>query len=164
MLFSNSIFFARGFLDLKLGINVGAKYNSGYGIFPDGTRSNTKFTLWTVPVDLALGFDIPVSRFLKFSASAGPSVVALFQSRSDRDYHEKGNSTNQVGRGYFASAQALFGLSSIFPRYGVQMYTDYSVGQTQLSIEARMVKYQNFQDDITIDGTSIGAGMIFEFL
>ncbi|OFZ14514.1 MAG: hypothetical protein A2X86_17880 [Bdellovibrionales bacterium GWA2_49_15] len=164
LLFSNSKYFARGFLDLKWGINVGAKYNSGHGLFPNGATSDTRFSLWSIPVDLSLGFDIPISRFLKFSASAGPSAMGLIQSRDDRDYGEKGKHNRQVGTGYFASAQALIGLSSIFPKYGVEMYTDYSVGQTQLSIEGRMVKYQNFQDDITVDGTSFGVGIIFEFL
>ena len=164
LLCSSAQYFARGFLDLKWGLNIGAKYNSGYGLFPGGVTSETRFSLWSIPVDLSLGFDLPISRFLKFSASAGPSALGLIQTRNDRDYGEKGKHARQVGTGYFASAQALIGLSSFFPRYGVEMYTDYSVGQTQLSVEGRMVKYQNFQDDITVDGTSFGLGIIFEFL
>ncbi|MBI2521800.1 MAG: hypothetical protein HYV97_15400 [Bdellovibrio sp.] len=164
LLFSSASYFARGFLDLKWGLNIGAKYNSGHGLFPGGAVSETRFSLWSIPVDLSLGFDIPLSRFLKFSASAGPSALGLIQSRNDRDYGEKGKHNRQVGTGYFASAQALIGLSSFFPKYGVEMYTDYGVGQTQLSFEGRMVNYQNFQDDITVDGTSFGVGIIFEFL
>ncbi len=164
LMLSSSKFFARGFLDLKIGINIGAKYNSGYGLFPQGAQSETKFTLWTIPVDLAFGVDIPISRFLKFSVNGGPSALGLIQSRNDRDYGDKGADTREVGTGYFASAQALIGLSSIFPKYGVEMYTDYSVGQTQLSVEARTVHYKHFQDDITVDGTAFGVGIIFEFL
>jgi len=164
LLISSSRFLYRTFLDFKFCFNLGVKYNSGVGTFPDGSQSETKFTLWSIPIDMGLGIDIPISRFLKFSVSGGPSALLLLQSRDDRTYAQGDKSQKQYGYGYYGSAQALFGLSSIFPSYGTDLYSDYGIGQSFLSLEFRTVKYDNFKENLTVDGTSMGVGMIFEFL
>lgn len=151
-------------INILWGANAGFGLSQGNGRFVDGTRSDAKFSLWTLPVELGLTLEIPISNWFTLSAEAGPSAMGLYQVRSDFESGAKGKRRRQVGTGYYAEAKFKLSLSNIFSGTGFDYFSEYGISNTYLDIIARMQDYGNFQDDITITGQSLGIGFTFDYL
>lgn len=88
--------FKTDFLNGHWAVGAGVGFNSGKGIFIDGTRSDTTFKLWEIPIDAGLGLEIPFGHWLKLSGTAGPSAMGLVQNRSDFQRGEKRKKKNSI--------------------------------------------------------------------
>jgi hypothetical protein len=165
LLISGERYFTRGMINLLWGVNLGVGFNTGKGIFTNSSeQSKVKFNLWTLPLDLSFGFEIPLGSWLKVAASGGPSALGLWQSRSDREDKDAEKAVRQVGFGYAATGKLKFNLSTIFPQLGVDMTSTYDVSDFFMNLEARVQQYDNFGDNIQVSGASFGLGFTFEFL
>jgi len=165
LIISGQNYFSKGRINTNYGVNVGAGFNYGKGIFSQSSEvSDVNFKVWAFPLDLTVGFEVPVGTWLKITASGGPSALGLIQSRSDRSDDDVDKKRKQVGFGYAATAKLKFNLSSIFPAIGVEVNSSYDVSDFYMNLEARMQNYDNFGDEITVTGTSFGIGFTFEFL
>lgn len=143
---------------------AGVGYNSGRGLFVNGTRSDTKISLWEVPIDAGLGLEIPVYTWFKIAGTGGPSALGLMQNRSDIQRGEKGKRKIQYSPGYFANAQVKINLSGFNEETAYDLFTSSQITNLFLNLEVRHQNYANFQDDIKISGTSFGVGFTFEYL
>lgn len=160
-------YLTRRFIDTLWGINVGMNFNRGRGAFTsDKTYSEDAFiNLWSFPLDLGLGLNIPLSPWFGASVMAGPSGMILLQNRSDRSEDEKGKTLKQFSTGYFADVQFRFSLSDIWPGGTFKLYSDYDVTKLWLNLEARQQSYSQFQQkDVSVSGTSMGVSFTFECL
>jgi hypothetical protein len=151
--------------DFSLGINFGYGYNSGRGIFTQ-TRDESKavFRLITLPLDFSVKYALRTSRWLKFGVSGGPSLMGLYQTRSDRETGESGKRRRQVGFGYFAQLSAKMSLSDIYPAFYYKLFDTFSITKVWFGIYGRHQNYSNFLDEISISGNSLGIGFTFEYL
>lgn len=158
-------YFSRGFLNTFYGLGLGVGYSVGKGIFSNSTttESNVKFLLYSIPVDLRLGFDLVPSRYFRLSFAAGPSAMGLLQSRSDLEREDSRKYRRQVSYGYFANGKLQISLSALSSSKAFRMFSMSDVTNMFLNIEARIQSYENFQDDLSITGSSIGAGFTFEY-
>ncbi len=164
LMFSFEKAILNSWVNILWGANAGFGLSQGNGRFVDGTRSDAKFSLWTIPVELGLTLELPVSNWFTLSAEAGPSAMGLYQVRSDFEKGAKGKRRRQVGTGYYAEAKFKLSLSNIFSGTGFDYFSEYGISNTYLDIIARMQDYGNFQDDITITGQSLGIGFTFDYL
>lgn len=146
----------------SLGGGVG--YNSGKGIFVDGTRSDATFNLWEVPVDLGVGMEVPLYTWFKIAGTGGPSVMGLMQNRSDFQRGEDGKRKFQVSPGYFLNGQMKINLTGFSDETATDLFTSSQITNLFLNLEARHQSYSNFQDEIKVSGTSFGIGFTFEYL
>lgn len=156
--------FLNSWVNLAWGANFGVGLSQGKGVFVDGQQSNTEFSLWTIPVELGITLELPVSTWFDLSAEAGPAVVGLYQVRSDFEDGAAGKRRRQVGTGYFAEARFKLSLSNMFRRTAFDLFSQYGVTNATLDVIARMQDYGNFQDDITISGQSLGIGFSFDYI
>lgn len=149
-------------------VNVGIGLSKGNGSFTSGgviaERSNTTFSLWSVPVDLGLVFEVPLGRWLKVGVSGGPSVMGLFQNRNDKENNEKGKRVRQASFGYYGTANFKVSMSHLVPLQSVRNFKAYEMTKMYLTFQLRFQEFSNFNDDLTITGTSFGLGMTFEYL
>ncbi len=145
-------------------VGLGAGYNSGRGLFVSGERSDATFRLWEVPVDVALGLEIPIYHWFKIVGTAGPSVLGLYQNRSDFKNGEAGKNKTQVSYGTFANGQFKINLSGFSNDLAYDLFTSSRITNLFLNLEVRYQKYQNFQDPIKVSGSSFGVGFTFEYL
>lgn len=154
----------RDLINAYWSLGAGVGYNSGKGIFVDGTRSDATFNLWEVPVDLGVGMEVPLYSWFKIAGTGGPSVLGLMQNRSDFQRGEKGKRKFQVSPGYFVNGQMKINLTGFNEETAYDLFTSSQITNLFLNLEARHQSYSNFQDDITISGTSFGIGFTFEYL
>lgn len=151
-------------LNAHWSLGAGVGYNSGRGLFVNGTRSDTTINLWEVPVDAGLGLEIPLYSWFKIAGTGGGSVMGLMQNRSDLQRGEKGKRKFQYSPGYFANAQFKINLSGFSEETAYDLFTSSQITNLFLNLEVRHQNYENFQDDIKISGTSFGVGFTFEYL
>lgn len=157
-------YFYKGFFNFSYGMNFGIGYSQGKGSFKSSqSLSDATFRLYTIPVDLVLSMELPVGKYFNLVGSAGPSVAGLWQNRSDLDKGDSLTNKRQVGTGFFYSGKLRVSLSNMFKSLGYSMFSDYQVTNMYLNLEARYHNYSNFQDPITIEGTSFGAGFSFDY-
>lgn len=149
-------------------MNFGVGLSQGKGNFTSGgvtaEQSNTKFSLWTLPADIGLVFELPLGSWLKVGVSGGPSVMGLYQHRDDKENKEGGKHLRQVSYGYYGRANLKISLSHFMPQLSVRNFRAYTMTKTYLTLEARVQNYENFQDDVSISGSSFGLGFTFEYL
>ncbi len=164
--FSMSKYFTRKWVYLGFGMNASVGYNNGKGIFTNtnNEQSNASFTLWTLPVDLALSMDIPVTKYFQLSATGGPSFMGLIQTRSDREAGDADKQKRQFSYGYFYGGRLKVSLASVFRESAIKMFSHYDVTNYFISFETRFHNYENFQDELSISGASFGVGFTFEYL
>lgn len=151
-------------VNLGWGLNMGVGLSQGTGRFVDGEKSDAKFSLWSLPLELGLSLEIPVSNWFDLYAEAGPGVFGLMQNRSDFESGAEGKRRRQIGYGYYAEAKFKISLSNIFTGTGFDLFSEYGVSNATLDLIARLQDYGNFQDDITITGQSFGLGLTFDYL
>ncbi len=161
---SDQYFFRRDYINSFWSLGGGVGYNSGRGIFITGEQSDATFRLYEIPIDAGLGVEIPLYHWFKVSGTAGPSVTALYQNRSDFQQGEKGKNKIQVSYGQFVNAQFKFNLSGFSENLAYDLFTQSKITNLLLNLEVRYQNYQNFQDAIKISGTSFGIGFTFEYL
>lgn len=154
----------RDIINAYWSLGAGVGYNSGKGIFIDGTRSDATFNLWEVPVDLGLGMEVPVYHWFKIAGTGGPSVLGLMQNRSDYQRGEDGKRKFQVSPGYFVNGQMKINLTGFNDETAYDLFTSSQITNLYLNLEARHQSYTSFQDDISVSGTSFGIGFTFEYL
>jgi hypothetical protein len=154
----------RDLINAYWSLGAGVGYNSGKGIFIDGTRSDATFNLWEVPVDLGLGMEVPLYSWFKIAGTGGPSVLGLVQNRSDFKRGEDGKRKYQVSPGYFLNGQMKINLTGFNEETAYDLFTSSQITNLFLNLEARHQSYNKFQDDIKISGTSFGIGFTFEYL
>jgi hypothetical protein len=165
LMFSSDYFLTRKLIDTTIGLNAGFGYQKGKGYFVETfNESDTVFQLWTIPVDLSVGVEIPFSGFFKASATAGPSLMGMLQTRNDRESGEAYKRRRQVSAGYFYEGKFQISLTDFFPKYGYSLFKDYDVTKAFFDIQARYQNYGNFQNEIEISGASFGLGFTFEYL
>jgi len=157
-------YFNRKYVDLFWNLGAGFGYNQGKGKFVTGDTSDTTFKLWTLPVDMGLGFSIVLGRWIKLTATGGPSALGLYQNRDDRSPEEDDKSVRQIGFGYYATGKVQISLSSLMSRQAFEMFRDYNVTNTLLDFIVRTQNYTKFSKEITVSGTSVGLGISFEYL
>lgn len=143
---------------------TGLAYNYGRGIFVTGDQSETGFRLWEIPLDIGLGLNFNAGKYVKISATGGPSALFLIQNRDDLTAHEPGKNKLQTGLGYFASAQVKVNMYSFAGESAYELFTSNQITNCYLTLEARMHNYEKYLDEIKVSGTSFGAGLTFEFL
>jgi hypothetical protein len=146
-------------------VGTGVSYNSGKGTFVTGSKSDAKFALWEVPLDLGIGFEVPLYTWVKCAGVIGPSGMVLIQNRNDFQNGEKGKNKYQFGYGPFLSAQFKMNLSAFNENLAYDLFSSSQITRLSLNLEARYENYSHFQDSaIAISGTSFGVGFTFEFL
>lgn len=152
------------FLNFHWAVGAGVGYNSGKGFFSTGARSDTTINLWEIPIDLGLGLEIPVSSWVKFAGTGGPSIMGLLQNRTDFGRGEKGKRKIQYSAGYFVNAQFKVNLSGFSEDAAYELFTSSEITNLYMNLEARLQSYENFADPIGVTGTSFGLGFTFEYL
>ncbi len=158
-------YFRRGTLNTFMGFGFGLGYSLGQGIFSSSTsdQSNAEFKLYSIPVDLRLGFDLVTGRLFRLSVAAGPSLMGLWQSRSDLDREDGDKYRRQISYGYFGNAKLQISLSALSSSRAFNMFSISDVTNMFFNLEARFQSYENFQDQLSITGASFGAGFTFEY-
>lgn len=154
------------FLGWGMGFGVGLA--QGRGSFTSGgvaaEQSETTFSLWTLPVDLGLVFEIPLGNWLKIGLSGGPSAMGLYQHRDDKDNDEDGKRIRQISWGYHGRANLKISLSHFMPGQAVKNMKAYEMTKMYLTLESRLQEFSNFKDNVSISGASFGLGFSFEYL
>lgn len=155
-----------GFLRYTYGFSFGVGLSQGRASFSSNQDilSNANFSLFTIPVDFRLGFDLLSSKYFKLSVAGGPSVMGLYQSRSDKESGEEGKRVRQYSYGYFGQAKIKIGLGLFSERQTVSNFNTYDMTNAFITLESRYHSYSNFQDPFTISGASFGLGFSFEYL
>lgn len=159
----DSYFSKSAFANLYWSIGGGIGFGTGKGFFADGTRSDTTFNLWEIPVDAGLGFEIPITSWVKIAGTGGPSLIGLVQDRSDFERGDDGKRKFQYSFGYFAQAQFKINLS-LTEQTAYELFTESQLTNLFMNLEVRHQNYADFQDPIKISGTSFGIGFTFEYL
>jgi hypothetical protein len=162
---SDQYFFKTFALNGFWSAGTGLSYNSGRGTFVTGDKSETKFTLWEMPLDLGIGLELPIYYWFKIVGTAGPSGMILSQNRSDFADNEKGKNKFQFGYGQFAQVQFRMNLTALSDHLAYDLFSSSQITTLSMNLEARYQNYKKFQDpEIAISGTSVGIGFTFEFL
>lgn len=156
----------RGFLNAYYGFGFGVGFWEGKGRFASSStqESNVILKLYYAPVDFRLGIELTPSKYFKLGLSGGPSVMGLFQSRSDKNQNEEDKYRRQVSYGYFGSAKLQISMSGMSKGLAFKTFSQSDLTNMFLNFEARMQSYENFQDDVSITGASFGLGVSFEYL
>jgi hypothetical protein len=156
----------KGFIDFSYGLGVGVGFSKGKGSFRSnqGQESDTTFSLFTLPLDLRLVFDIIETRFFKVSLAGGPSAMGLYQSRNDLDEGEEGKRVRQYSFGYFGQAKLKISMASFDRNIIISNFLSRNVTNMYLDLEARVQNYEKFQDNLSITGSSFGIGFSFDYL
>ncbi len=164
--FTYDSYLSHWWLNTFYGFGLGLGFSSGEGQFSDSVveQTGTNFQLFSIPVDLRLGFEIVPSRYFKLHLAGGPSAMGLYQSRDDLPREDDDRYKRQISYGYFAQAKFQINLSALFSSLAFRTYSRSDMSNMFLNIEARTHTYENFQDDISITGSTFGLGLTFEYL
>ena len=155
----------RGKISFAYGGNLGVGMYSGYGAFIGGDKSKKmRFNLWTLPLDFLFSMEYSLWRLANLQFGGGPSLMGLYQSRSDREDGEEGKRRRQVGPGYIGFGRLKISLANVLSTSAFEIFKEYNITNYYLNLEVRYQNYQNFKDEIEIAGTSFGIGFSFDFL
>ncbi len=161
-------YFIKEFFDFGVGLGVSVGYNGGQAHFVSSesgkTQSESRFRLWTVPIDLSFLADLNLSRYYNVGGKAGPSVMAVWQHRSDLPSGNSDKDIQQYSYGYFVEGNFKVSLMDLFPKTTYEVFSQYDVTKMYVSLFARFQSYENFREKISITGTSVGIGFSFNYL
>ena len=90
--------------------------------------------------------------------------MGLYQSRTDLDRDNDDRYRRQISYGYFGQAKVQISVSAFFSGIAFSTYSESDMAGMYLNLEARTQSYENFQDDISITGSTFGLGFTFEYL
>ncbi|MDD0852402.1 hypothetical protein HBN50_04800 [Halobacteriovorax sp. GB3] len=164
LMFNWQNYYTKRFLSPFWGAGAGLSYNTGHGRFANGSKSRAAFKLWTVPVDLYVGTDLSLGKYMKLTVFGGPSVMGIWQNRDDKEDGDPKKNKRQISPGYMGTAKLSINFSRMSDNYAFRLYQLSNISNLSMNIEARHHSYNKFQDDFSISGTSFGLGFTFEFL
>jgi hypothetical protein len=163
--FSRASFFSKGGVNTFWAGGVGVGVARGKGVFAnEKVESEMFFTLYKVPFDLKFGLEFQMGRGMKLSLAAGPSLMWLFQNRSDKQSDASNKRIRQYSIGHAEEAKLKFALSYFFPSIGKTVFSQYKASKFNLVLSVRHQGYSSFADDISISGVSGGIGFGLETL
>ena len=146
------------------GVNAGVGQSRAYGIFVDGKSVNKDIILWTIPVGIPFGLEIPLKWF-KITALVGPSVLGVIQHRRDKVQGHRAREKRQYGLGHFAEGRMSFNFGRLIKSKMVRLFSQYNITNIYLDFIARNQRYSRFKDEaFGVSGVSYGAGLTFEYL
>ena len=163
----------KGRINIFWSLQAGVGKNTNYGLFKDGKRNNSHFTLWTLPLGSSLGLSIPGSslgpslplKLLHITVLSGPSALGLIQHRRDKEYGHADREKRQYGLGYFAESKFSISLGTLISRTVVRLFAIQKITNIYLDFVVRYHKYSKFRDEgLQVSGQSYGAGLSFEYL
>ncbi len=155
----------RSYVNMSLGINTGIGFNRGRTVFVNSREiSDVYINLWTIPVDFSAKLELPLHDFFKLSISGGPSIMILYQGRSDLDDSNKKKNIIQSSYGTFALGELKTNISRVFKSTGKDVMYDYNVTNFYLNLGVRYQQFENFNDDLSIKGHSYIIGFSFEYI
>lgn len=165
LLFASDHYFYKGFVNLFWTAGVGVSFSKGKGVFlTSQTKSNATFSLYTAPIDLGLGLEIPLGKAFSLYAAGGPSAMALYQNRSDKDQGEAEKRKRQISPGYFVNAKLKISMANLFRKTAFSYFSQDKITNYYLNIEMRQHSYTSFQDPLEVTGSSVGVGFSFDYL
>lgn len=158
-------FYKSEWLELAAGAGAGIGYNSGVGRFIVGrVKSEARFFLWTAPVDASFMVQFTPFRYLKLAFSGGPSVLGIWQHRSDLGEKDPKKDIRQMGFGYHYTADLKISTYELMGKTSLGLLNSLDVTRTHLVIMARGHYYDRFRDrDVRIHGISFGVGINAEY-
>ncbi len=144
-------------------VGTGVSFIRGKGIFVNNQTSTTTFKFWEVPAEVGLGAELYLSDYFKLAGTFGGAVNMLYQSRDDLKSGEDGR--RKVGFGYGPYAEGIFktNFSAMFPSSAHDTFLESDITNVSFDLNVRYQKISGFNEDIVIDGVSVGAGFGFEF-
>ncbi|MCY4645158.1 MAG: hypothetical protein OXB88_11125 [Bacteriovoracales bacterium] len=166
-------YYPKGWLRLFWGQGIGVGHNRGRGVFLGATDLNdsnsymdrAQFSLYTIPLDLRLGIEISLGPHLAFEMLGGPSLLGIIERRSDRTDEDEDKYKRQFGVGYFGSANIKLMVSSFADKIGFKIYSQNWANRFSVNFKMRTHSYSGFKDeDLSIEGTSFGLGVTYDFL
>ena len=159
-------YFNKDWFKLGWGGAVGVGYNGGQGVFrASGQISEAHIKLWTIPIEAFLDLSLDLTSYLQINLQIAGSVLGLIQSRSDFEDLKELKRQRQVGLGYAATGFVKLNLSKIFPSHGFGLLSSNSINRYYLHLMIRNQSYGSFKsEDLSISGTSFGAGFSFDYL
>ena len=159
-------YFNKDWLKLGWGGAVGVGYNGGQGVFrTTGNISEAHVKLWTIPIEAFLDLSLDLTSYVQLNLQVAGSVVGLIQSRSDFEDLKELKRQRQIGLGYGLTGFLKLNLSKIFPSHGFGLLSFNSINRYYLHLMIRNQSYGSFKsEDLSISGTSFGAGFSFDYL
>lgn len=165
-------YYSKGRFNILYGLGAGLGYNGGKGVFvgedlsvPDSYTNRVQFNLYTIPLDLRLGTELALGRYLALGVFVGPSVLGIIEYRSDRRHSNREQNKVQVGMGYFSNIDLKILVGSIMQDLGLKLYSQNLVNQFSMNLEMRTHSYSRFKEkELAIGGTSFGLGFTYDFL
>ncbi len=157
-----------------VGGGFGFGYNGGKGVFEgesleesSSISESTQISLYTVPLDLRLTLEFPLTRYFGLAVTGGPSVVFIQEHRNDKVEGEAERDRRQFGFGYFATGIFKIHLGYIYKDLGFKYLSSEDVSRFTMNVFARNQYYEfpkNESKDISIEGTSVGLGFSYDFI
>lgn len=153
-------------MDLLWGVEAGLGYNNARTRFANGVESEEDdIVLWTVPVSLLLGLEVPVGRWLRLGVRGGPSAMGLIQNRGDKSYGTEEKERRQVGRGLVAEGRLSLSFGAWSKSGQVRRFGESGMTDMRLDLVARSQSYGGFKENsLEIAGSSLGIGLSADFL
>ncbi len=165
LLFASDHYFYKGFVNLFWTTGVGVSYSKGKGVFlTSQSKSNATFTLYTAPIDLGVGLEIPLGKVFNLYVAGGASAMALYQNRSDKDQGEAEKRKRQISPGYYVNAKLKISLANLLRSTAFTYFSEDKITNYYLNLEMRQHSYTSFQDPLEVSGSSVGLGFSFDYL
>ena len=170
-----------GFLSLLWGLGTGLGYHGGKGVFvgadlgqDDTYNLRAQFNFYHIPLELRLGWEVPLGRYLALSALLGPGALGIIEYRSDRKDGDRDKYHSQVGWGYFGNLSLKFIVGAMLDDVGLKLYARDSVSRFSVNLEMRTLRYLGFKyldsgeltngdRRLVVSGTSYGVGLSYDF-
>lgn len=165
------LYYFNSFLNGYYGLGSGMGYNSGRGAVPEESSvvdsdyiDRVRFNLFTLPLDLRLGFELELTRYFSFNFVAGPSLMAIVENRNDRSHEDGDRNKIQFGSGYFMAGNLRIFLSSLIQRLGIKLYNSNKVSRFSINVNTRVQSYDHFKEEgLLVSGKSFGIGFTYDF-
>tara|TARA_R110002072_G_scaffold1989_5_gene16729 strand:- start:206532 stop:207533 length:1002 start_codon:yes stop_codon:yes gene_type:complete len=165
LLFASDNYFYKDWVNLYWSAGVGLSYSKGKGVFLSSQQSsNATFSLYTAPLDLGLGLELPLGKVLNLSVVGGPSAMLLYQNRSDMDQGDALKRKRQFSPGYYVTGKMRVSLGNLFRKSAFGYFSKDKITNYYLNLEMRQHSYGSFQDPLEISGSSYGIGFSFDYL
>ena len=163
-LFESYWYMTKGRFNTFWGVNVGVAQSRSDGVFSNGESVHKDLILWTVPLGMSTGFEVPLKWF-KTTILAGPSVLGVIQHRRDKEQGHRDREKRQYSLGVFAEGKVSVNLGNMMKKSVVRLFSQYKITNIYLDFVARSQRYSRFKEKtFGVSGISYGAGLSFEYL
>lgn len=161
--FGYAYFISKKLINISIDASFALGFSSGQGYFVNGQQSDTIFKLYSMPIDLGVGIEFPLSHYFGVKGSAGGSLLGILQYRDDRREGEK--ELTQFSPGYYITGKFKISLSEIFKANSMSMFDLHKITKFYMTIDFSMRSYSSFKSkDLKIGGQTLGLGFSYEFL